>query len=59
MSNIGRDDGKYGSKINRTSKQGSPVCPDSLKLVLEEGESLLYTITILKVNYGLPFTFIC
>jgi V-type H+-transporting ATPase subunit C len=46
--NIGSDDGKYGAKINRALKTGSPVVPGSLKAVMEEGESLLYTITVLK-----------
>mmetsp|Transcript_21444 Transcript_21444/g.19515 ORF Transcript_21444/g.19515 Transcript_21444/m.19515 type:complete len:436 (+) Transcript_21444:62-1369(+) len=49
---VGQDDGKYGSNIDRTRIKDSPVVPGSKNKVLEEGDSVLYTITILKGHYS-------
>jgi len=48
---VGRNDGNYGSKINRNSTKGSPVVPGSAKKVHEEGEFILFTIGVLKGHY--------
>jgi len=42
---------KYGSLVDRHRKRGSPVVPGSVKLVKEDSDSLLYTVTILKSQY--------
>jgi hypothetical protein len=51
FSNIGLNDGNYGSNINRSMVTGSPIVPDSAKKILEEGEQVLYTVTTLKGHY--------
>lgn len=48
---IGKNDGKFGSGVKRSSVKGSPVVPNSLKKVHEEGESILFAVTILKGHY--------
>jgi hypothetical protein len=45
---IGADDGKYGSNLDRTSRLGSPVVPNSAKKVKEGEDAFLYTITMLR-----------
>mmetsp|Transcript_16954 Transcript_16954/g.20706 ORF Transcript_16954/g.20706 Transcript_16954/m.20706 type:complete len:421 (-) Transcript_16954:287-1549(-) len=42
---------KYGSLVDRHQKRGSPVVPGSIKLVKEDPESTLFTVTILKSQY--------
>lgn len=42
---------EYGSLVDRHQKRGSPVVPDSVKLVKEDSESTLFTVTILKSQY--------
>lgn len=42
---------KYGSLVDRHRKRGSPVVPGSAQLVLEDEESCLYAVTILKSQY--------
>lgn len=42
---------KYGNLVDRHQKQGSPVVPGSIKLVKEDAESTLFTVTILKSQY--------
>jgi len=42
---------KYGSLVDRHTKRGSPVVPGSVKLVQEDIDSLLFTLTILKSQY--------
>lgn len=42
---------QYGSLVDRHGKRGSPVVPGSVKLVKEDGESTLFTVTILKSQY--------
>lgn len=42
---------KYGSLVDRHQKRGSPVVPGSVKLVKEDAESFLFTLTILKSQY--------
>lgn len=49
---IGTDDKKYGNFIDRLSKKGSPVVPNSHKIIYEEGESILYSVVILKGHYS-------
>jgi V-type H+-transporting ATPase subunit C len=41
----------YGNLVDRHQKRGSPVVPDSVKLVKEDNESTLFTVTILKSQY--------
>lgn len=48
---IGTDDGKFGKGVKRTAVQGSPVVPGSKKKVAEEGESVMYAITVLRGHY--------
>eukprot|EP00555_Chaetoceros_dichaeta_P004764 CAMPEP_0198255130 /NCGR_PEP_ID=MMETSP1447-20131203/5334_1 /TAXON_ID=420782 /ORGANISM="Chaetoceros dichaeta, Strain CCMP1751" /LENGTH=417 /DNA_ID=CAMNT_0043941443 /DNA_START=129 /DNA_END=1382 /DNA_ORIENTATION=- len=50
----GRDLGQavsYGSLVDRHQKRGSPVVPGSVKLVKEDTDSFLFTLTILKSQY--------
>jgi len=42
---------KYGSLVDRHRKRGSPVVPGSVKLIKEDSDSMLYTVTILKSQY--------
>jgi len=42
---------KFGQLVDRHVKRGSPVVPGSLQLVTEDGDSLLYALTILKSQY--------
>lgn len=41
----------YGNLVDRNGKRGSPVVPGSIKLVKEDPESTLFTVTILKSMY--------
>lgn len=58
--------------MDRHGKKGSPVVPGSLQKVMEDGESVLYTVTVLRsmyevssktlfvcndVSYGMPLSF--
>lgn len=42
---------KFGSLVDRHRKRGSPVVPGSVKLVKEDAESTLFTVTILRSQY--------
>jgi V-type H+-transporting ATPase subunit C len=42
---------QYGSLVDRHGKRGSPVIPGSIKLVKEDNDSTLFTVTILKGQY--------
>ena len=42
---------QYGSLVDRHGKRGSPVVPGSVKLVKEDSDSTLFTVTILKSQY--------
>jgi len=44
----GRD---FGSQVDRQGKKGSPVVPGSLKKVMEDNDSALYTVTVLRSMY--------
>jgi V-type H+-transporting ATPase subunit C len=48
---LGQNDGKFGPALDRASVKGSPVVPGSAKKVLEEGDSALYAVTILRGHY--------
>ena len=48
---IGTNDGKFGPALKRNAVKGSPVIPGSKKKVIEEGESVLYAVTILRGHY--------
>jgi hypothetical protein len=48
---IGQNDGKFGKKSKRSSVKGSPVVPNSAVKIYEEGEYILYTITVLRGHY--------
>lgn len=41
----------FGSQVDRHGKKGSPVVPGSLTKVMEDSDSILYTITVLKGMY--------
>lgn len=42
---------QYGSLVDRHGKRGSPVVPGSVKLVKEDSDSTLFSVTILKSQY--------
>jgi V-type H+-transporting ATPase subunit C len=48
---VGNNDGKFGPSVRRTSKKGSPVVPGSKRRIVEEGDSVMYAVTILKGHY--------
>uniref|UniRef100_K3WZ14 V-type proton ATPase subunit C n=1 Tax=Globisporangium ultimum (strain ATCC 200006 / CBS 805.95 / DAOM BR144) TaxID=431595 RepID=K3WZ14_GLOUD len=48
---IGDQIAEYGPKGNRGNVRGSPVVPGSSRKILEEGDALLYTVTVLKGQY--------
>lgn len=49
---LGRPDGQFGPEFStRSAKKGSPVVPGSTQKILEEGDMLLFTVTILKGHY--------
>lgn len=48
---IGDQIAEYGPKGNRGNVRGSPVVPGSSRKLLEEGDSMLYTVTVLKGQY--------
>lgn len=41
----------FGSQIDRHGKKGSPVVPGSLEKVMEDNDSVLYTVTVLRSMY--------
>lgn len=41
----------FGSQVDRHTKKGSPVVPGSLEKVMEDSESVLYTVTVLRSMY--------
>mmetsp|Transcript_35206 Transcript_35206/g.51750 ORF Transcript_35206/g.51750 Transcript_35206/m.51750 type:complete len:424 (-) Transcript_35206:1290-2561(-) len=41
----------FGSQVDRHQKKGSPVVPGSLEKVMEDNDSVLYTVTVLKGMY--------
>jgi len=41
----------FGAKVDRHKVKGSPVVPGTLKQIHSDGDSLLYTLTILKSQY--------
>lgn len=41
----------FGSQVDRHRKKGSPVVPGSLKKVMEDNDSVLYTVTVLRSMY--------
>jgi V-type H+-transporting ATPase subunit C len=45
----------FGSHIDRHAKRGSPVVPNSAKLIHSDEDSLLYTVTVLKTQYEAGF----
>ena len=45
---VGQNDGKFGNFINRSTRKGSPVVPASVEKILEEGDSILYSMVILR-----------
>lgn len=48
---VGENDGNFGPAITRTSVTGSPVVPGSALKIREEGDQVLYSLTILKGHY--------
>jgi V-type H+-transporting ATPase subunit C len=47
----GRNDGNFGPAVPRASKKGSPVVPGSHIRVCQEGESVLYSVVVLRGQY--------
>jgi len=47
---LGRSE-NFGQNVDRHGKKGSPLVPGSLVKVLEDGDSVLYTVTVLKGMY--------
>ena len=41
----------FGSKVDRHKKKGSPVVPGSLIKVMDDNDSILYTVTVLRSMY--------
>ncbi|KAL7534984.1 hypothetical protein ACHAXR_006197 [Thalassiosira sp. AJA248-18] len=41
----------FGSQVDRHGKKGSPVVPGSLEKVMEDNDSVLYTVTVLRSMY--------
>ena len=41
----------FGSQVDRHTKKGSPVVPGSLQKIMEDSESVLYTVTVLRSMY--------
>jgi hypothetical protein len=50
-SRVGENDGNFGPSLMRSAVTGSPVVPGSAVKVLEEGDQMLYAITVLKGHY--------
>lgn len=48
---LGKSATNYGQLVDRHGKKGSPVVPGSLQKVVEDGESVLYTVTVLRSMY--------
>lgn len=48
---IGEDIVEYGAQGSQGNSRGSPVVPNSTKKIYAEGDSVLYTVTILKGHY--------
>jgi hypothetical protein len=48
---IGQNDGKFGISVKRSSVKGSPVVPNSLKKVYEEGDLVMFCVTVLRGHY--------
>jgi V-type H+-transporting ATPase subunit C len=48
---IGQNDGKFGVAVKRSAVKGSPVVPNSLKKVAEEGDLLMFSVTVLRGHY--------
>lgn len=51
QSGLGKSATNFGQLVDRHGKKGSPVVPGSLQKVLEDGESVLYTVTVLRSMY--------
>ena len=41
----------FGTQVDRHTKKGSPVVPGSLEKVMEDSDSILYTVTVLRSMY--------
>ena len=49
---LGTPDGQFGPGFsNRGVVKGSPVVPGSSQKVLEDGDQVLYTVTVLRGQY--------
>jgi len=52
---LGKNDGQFGPESQRASKKGSPVVPGSALKLLQDGDYVLYAVTILKGHYEAGF----
>lgn len=52
---IGMDIAEFGPEGKRGSVKGSPVVPNSSKLILKDGDAAIYTVAILKGQYQAGF----
>lgn len=48
---VGTADGKFGPALDRSRVKGSPVVPGSAKRMVEEGDWVLFALTILRGQY--------
>jgi V-type H+-transporting ATPase subunit C len=48
---VGQDDGKFGPALDRSKVKGSPVVPGSARKLAEEGEYVMFAVTILRGEY--------
>jgi len=52
---LGQNDGNFGPESTRASHKGSPVVPGSSVKILQDGDFILYAVTILKGHYEAGF----
>ena len=56
---LGTPDGQFGPGFsNRGVVKGSPVVPGSSQKVLEDGDQVLYTVTVLRGQYQVKYVYI-
>lgn len=51
VTSVGKNDGRFGPALKRNSVKGSPVVPGSKKKIIEEGDMILYAVTVLRGHY--------
>eukprot|EP01039_Chlorochromonas_danica_P007204 gene7204-7970_t len=51
QSSLGQADNKFGPALDRSKVKGSPVVPGSAKVLVEDGDLIMYAVTILRGQY--------